>query len=174
MSRALASTGLHLSPAVARSWLLVPADRDVDVAVAEASVADAIILDLEDGVSAQNRAAARQVVTRRLHSARLPNSTPVVALIESAASLDNARDIARSGPTLRFIRQRRLLPRHRHHPGRVIASRVERIAPPVDGPTIVRDDDALHSATAIAGAAGMTGKLCLHAGEAAVINTATR
>lgn len=65
MSRVLVTTDC-LPAAVARSWLLVPAGRDDDVAAAEASAADAVVLDLEDGVADRNRAAARCTVARRL------------------------------------------------------------------------------------------------------------
>jgi citrate lyase subunit beta / citryl-CoA lyase len=207
------------------------ADRGDDVAAAEASPADAVVLDLKDGVAAQKSAVARAAVAHRLQSrrpvwvrisdtttddwaldldllaaappravagvvlakaeaggrvqataARLPDGTPVVALIETAVGLDNAREIARPAATLRlafgsgdFCRDAGItadpLSLAFARSQLVIASRVARIAPPIDGPTIVRDN-VLRSATATACAAGMTGKLCLHSDEAAVINAA--
>ncbi len=115
-------------------------------------------------------------------AARLPDGTPVVALIETAVG-DNAREIARPAATLHvafgsgdFCRDAGItadpLSLAFARSQLVIASRVARIAPPIDGPTIVRDNDVLRSATATACAAGMTGKLCLHSDEAAVINAA--
>ncbi len=92
MSYALAGTGHHLSPAVARSWLLVPADRGDDVAAAEASPADAVVLDLEDGVAAQKRAVARAAVAHRLQSRR-----PVWVRI-SDTTTDDWRSIWTSWP----------------------------------------------------------------------------
>lgn len=234
MSGTSASIVRHLSPAVARSWLLVPADRAAaDVATAEASPADVVILDLEDGVAAPTRVAARAAVARRLSqdqqpawvrindvttadwaqdldllaaapvqsvagvvlakaengaqieatAARLPYGTPVVALIESAVGLDNAGEIARSWPTMRlafgsgdFCRDTKIasdpLSLSYARSQLVIASRVARIAAPVDGPTIAGDDEGLHGATVVAGAAGMSGKLCLDVGDTAVINAA--
>lgn len=53
-----------------RSLLFVPGDRPERFAKAAASGADAIILDLEDSVSPQNKAAARQAVADYLAGAR--------------------------------------------------------------------------------------------------------
>ena len=45
-----------------RSWLFVPADSERKIAKALLSEADAIILDLEDSVAAENKPAAREIV----------------------------------------------------------------------------------------------------------------
>nr|WP_280486678.1 aldolase/citrate lyase family protein [Nocardia farcinica] len=52
----------------ARSWLLVPADDADRYATAAASAADAVVLDLEDGVAADRKADARAEVARLLRS----------------------------------------------------------------------------------------------------------
>ena len=87
MSRVLVTTDC-LPAAVARSWLLVPAGRDDDVAAAEASAADAVVLDLEDGVADRNRAAARCTVARRLQMQQ-----PVWVRISDVTTGDWALDL---------------------------------------------------------------------------------
>lgn len=49
-----------------RSWLFVPGDRPDRFAKAEASGADAVILDLEDAVTPEQRPAARQAIAAHL------------------------------------------------------------------------------------------------------------
>ena len=51
----------RVDAAAARSWLLVPADQPDRIADAEQSGADALILDLEDGVAAANKPQARRI-----------------------------------------------------------------------------------------------------------------
>jgi len=98
-------------------------------------------------------------------AARLPRDVPVVALIETAIGLANVREVARSPATLRlafgsgdFCRDTGISadPLSLAYPRSqlVIASRVERIAPPIDGPTTTTDDEVLLSATATGRAAG--------------------
>ena len=48
-----------VSPQIARSWLLVPASHPESFAVAQASEADAVIIDLEDAVAAKDKEQAR-------------------------------------------------------------------------------------------------------------------
>jgi citrate lyase subunit beta/citryl-CoA lyase len=112
---------------------------------------------------------------------RLPAGTAIVALIESALGLEEARPIARAAATARlafgsgdfrrdtgagadpvslaYARSRL-----------VVASRAERIAPPIDGPT--HADTDLIAGVAVGVAAGMTGKLCLRPDHIASISTA--
>lgn len=83
----------------------------------------------------------------------------MIALIETAIGLANAREIARVPTTLRlafgsgdFCRDTGItgdpLSLAYTRSQLVIASRVERIAAPIDGPTPTDDDDQLRSATA--------------------------
>lgn len=101
------------------------------------------------------------------------NGTPVIALIESALGLANARAIATAGAArlafgsvdfcadlgcahLREV----LLPARSEL---VLASRLAGIAAPVDGVTVQIDDPAIAADDAAhARALGMTGKLCIH------------
>ncbi|MDF3312033.1 aldolase/citrate lyase family protein [Rhodococcus sp. T2V] len=114
---------------------------------------------------------------------RLPAGTAIVALIESALGLEEARPIARAAATVRlafgsgdfrrdtgagadpvslaYARSRL-----------VVASRAERIAPPIDGTTHADTDTDLLAGVAVGVAAGMTGKLCLRPDHIASINTA--
>ncbi|SDR92408.1 HpcH/HpaI aldolase/citrate lyase family protein [Agrococcus carbonis] len=48
-----------VSPLIARSWLLVPASKPELFEIAQASDADAIIIDIEDAVAAKDKAQAR-------------------------------------------------------------------------------------------------------------------
>ncbi|KAA6436379.1 CoA ester lyase [Agrococcus sediminis] len=48
-----------ISPLIARSWLLVPASKPELFEIAQASDADAIIIDIEDAVAAKDKAQAR-------------------------------------------------------------------------------------------------------------------
>lgn len=48
-----------ISPAIARSWLLVPASKPELFQIAQESEADAIIIDIEDAVAAKDKAQAR-------------------------------------------------------------------------------------------------------------------
>ncbi|MDJ0107427.1 aldolase/citrate lyase family protein, partial [Rhodococcus erythropolis] len=52
----------RIAPQQARSWLLVPASKPDTFDAALASAADAVILDLEDAVTAPNKPAARRDV----------------------------------------------------------------------------------------------------------------
>ena len=62
-----------------RSWLFIPGDSDKKLAKADATGADALILDLEDSVAPANKPLARQKV-RAFLDERLGRSTHVAAL----------------------------------------------------------------------------------------------
>lgn len=57
-----------VAPDVSRSWLLVPAMRATRFDTADRSVADQIILDLEDGVAVDDKDRARAAVIDRLRN----------------------------------------------------------------------------------------------------------
>lgn len=99
---------------------------------------------------------------------------PVIALIESAIGLANARDIARADGVVRLAfgsvdfcadlgcqhQRDALLPARFEL---VLASRLAEIAAPVDGVTVeVNAPETAHSDAAHARALGMSGKLCIH------------
>ncbi|WP_319824004.1 CoA ester lyase [Thalassovita sp.] len=102
------------------------------------------------------------------------NDTPLIALIESAQGLANARAIAALDGVARLAfgsvdfcadlgcahQQEVLLPARSEL---VLASRLAGIAPPIDGVTVQLDDPAIAEGDAAhARALGMTGKLCIH------------
>lgn len=220
-------TGRRIDPTLARSWLLVPALDPAALAVAEASSVDAVILDLEDGVPAAEKADARAVAVDWLQghqgwvrindvstmhwladvralraapgllgvilaksesahqiadtAAQLPRGTPLIALVESALGMESAGAIAAAAGVLRiafgvgdFRRDTGIgdspLALAYARSRLVIASRAAGIAAPIDGPTLTADDDVLRAGTAVTADMGMTGKLCLHIDQAAVIN----
>ncbi|WP_430335870.1 HpcH/HpaI aldolase/citrate lyase family protein [Rhodococcus sp. ACT016] len=215
---------------LARTWLLTAASDSAAITAASTCGADAVVLDLEDGVPLRDKPAARALTSRwlgdgntgwvRINDAtttdwardlemladinrvegvmlakaesadqvaataeHIPAGTPVVALIESAIGLEEARSIARVDATVRlafgsgdfrrdtgtavdpvsmaYARSRL-----------VVASRAERIAPPIDGPTLVESEAALRAGTAVGAAAGMTGKLVLRPDHVGTINAA--
>lgn len=216
---------------LARTWLLQPGTpggaETFDTAIAGS--ADAVVLDIEDGLPDAEKAAGRQTVAEWLHAggrawvrincvteptwsqdldavasapglvgvmlaktesvddvaataARLPAGTPVVALIESALGLESAFDIARSPGCARiafgvgdFRRDTGMsddpmvlaYPRARL----VVASRAAGLPAPIDGPTLRSVPNRLARETAVAKAAGMSGRLCLDLAHAETINT---
>lgn len=102
------------------------------------------------------------------------NGTPLIALIESAQGLANARAIAALDGVERLAfgsvdfcadlgcahLREVLLPARSEL---VLASRLAGIAPPLDGVTVALDDPAVsHDDAAHARALGMSGKLCIH------------
>lgn len=102
------------------------------------------------------------------------NGTPLIALIESAQGLANARAIAALDGVERLAfgsvdfcadlgcahLREVLLPARSEL---VLASRLAGIAPPLDGVTVSLDDPAVsHDDAAHARALGMSGKLCIH------------
>ena len=114
-------------------------------------------------------------------AARLPTGTPVVALIESALGVESAFDIARAPRCSRiafgigdFRRDTGMCadptvlayPRARL----VIASRAAGLPAPIDGPTLRGQERHLVRDTAVAKAAGMSGRLCLDPEHAETVN----
>lgn len=137
---------------------------------------------------ASSRGAAGVMLAKAEHrdqisatAARLPVGTPIVALIESALGLEEARGIASATEVVRlafgmgdfrkdigaaadplslaYARSRL-----------VVASRAERISAPIDGPTLTDDADEYRAGIAVGVNAGMTGKLCLSDAHARLIN----
>lgn len=115
-------------------------------------------------------------------AAALPAGLPVVALVESAAGIEAAADIARVAACSRlafgvgdFRRDTGMsagamalaYPRGRL----VVASRAAGLPAPIDGPTLRADGGRLRRDTAVTRSMGMTGRLCLNAAHAAAINT---
>lgn len=216
---------------LARTWLLqpgIPDGRAVFDAAASGS-ADAVVLDIEDGLPAAQKSAGRAAVAQWLAAgarawvrindvttpewavdleavaatdgllgvmlaktespddveataARLPAGTPLVALVESAVGIEAVSEIARSTGCSRiafglgdFRRDTGMsddpmvlaYPRSRL----VIASRAAEIPAPIDGPTLRNQSRHLARETAVAKAAGMTGRLCLDPDHAESINS---
>jgi citrate lyase subunit beta/citryl-CoA lyase len=220
--------------AQAASVLFVPGDRPERFAKAQRSGADVIILDLEDAVSAENKAGALTEVLKALTSqgggsefsavvrisgsdsrfeiltlvtlastsghgllgimvpkaesaaqiaavvALLPVGMPCIPLIESAAGLTSARDIARVAGVTRlafgavdfgldvdathgsvFDYARAQI---------VIASAAAGIAPPLDSPCVNFIDLQVVSAESLrAREFGCGGKLCIHPNQVGVV-----
>ena len=108
---------------------------------------------------------------------------PVIALVESAAAIVAADDIARTAPVSRLAfgigdycrdtgagRTPMALAYAR---SRIVnASRAARIGAPIDGPTLSLDAEAVRDDTRLAREMGMTGKLTLVTEQVLVINTA--
>jgi citrate lyase subunit beta/citryl-CoA lyase len=114
-------------------------------------------------------------------TARLPAGTPLVALVESAVGIESAADLAKTPGCSRiafgvgdFRRDTGMCadpmvlayPRARL----VIASRAAGLPAPIDGPTLRDQTSDLARETAVAKAAGMTGRLCLDLAHAETIN----
>lgn len=115
-------------------------------------------------------------------AARLPTGTPVLALVESALGIESVTEIARTpgcsriafgvgdfrrdtgmseDPMVLAYARARL----------VISSRAAGIPAPIDGPTLRDQSRHLARETAVAKAAGMTGRLCLDPEHAETINS---
>ncbi|OZD77810.1 CoA ester lyase [Rhodococcus sp. 05-339-2] len=114
-------------------------------------------------------------------AARLAPGTPILALVESAMGLEAATEIARADSTFRlafgsgdFRRDTGMsddplamaYPRSRL----VVSSRAARIPGPIDGPTLTANDSILGRDAALTLSMGMTGKLCMHSEQAAIVN----
>ncbi|WP_213816698.1 CoA ester lyase [Glaciihabitans sp. dw_435] len=112
---------------------------------------------------------------------RLGGSTPVLALIESALGIEEAREIAQARGAFRLAfgsgDYRRdtgtstddlamAYPRSRL----VVASRIGNLPGPIDGPTVSSSHPVLREQAAVAVALGLTGKLCLDVEQLPVIN----
>jgi citrate lyase subunit beta/citryl-CoA lyase len=195
-----------------RSYLFVPGNRPERFAKAIASGAGAVILDLEDAVPPEGKAAAREAVCQWLRShagaawvringaeteffeedlralaavqirgVLLPKAEsppelemPVIPLIESAAGLWNALQVAR-GPRVERLAfgsvdfqldagiqgedEALLFARSQL----VLVSRIARLAAPIDGVTVQIGDAArLERDVARSRALGFGAKLCIH------------
>jgi citrate lyase subunit beta/citryl-CoA lyase len=79
---------------VPRSYLFVPADRPERFAKAQASGADAVIVDLEDAVAPQAKDAARRALAEWLTRPADAGRRPVVVRIDAAGTVGHAADIA--------------------------------------------------------------------------------
>ena len=114
---------------------------------------------------------------------RLGGDKPVLALVETALGIEEARDIASAEGIFRLAfgsgDYRRdtgasvedialAYPRSRL----VLASRIGNIPGPIDGPTVDANYSLLREKTLHAHSLGMTGKLCLDNEQIAVINEA--
>lgn len=112
---------------------------------------------------------------------RLGGSTPVLALVESALGIEEAVSIARARGAFRLAfgsgDYRRdtgasaddlamAYPRSRL----VVASRIGGLPGPIDGPTVSSSHPVIREGTAMTVTLGLTGKLCLDAEHAPVIN----
>jgi citrate lyase subunit beta/citryl-CoA lyase len=114
-------------------------------------------------------------------ASRLDPGSRIMALIESAVGLEAAPEIARAEGTFRlafgsgdFRRDTGMsddplamvYPRARL----VVSSRAARLPGPVDGPTLAADEATLALESKTTTTIGMTGKLCMHAGQAPTVN----
>jgi citrate lyase subunit beta/citryl-CoA lyase len=214
----------------ARTWLLQPGNPGGAEAydAAAASSADAVVLDIEDGLPDAQKPAGRVSVAEWLTTgarawvringvatpawsadldvleqahglvgvmlakaesaddiaataARLPSGTPLVALVESAVGMEYVSSIARSAACSRIAFG---VGDFRRDTGMsedpmvlayaraqlVIASRAAGLPAPIDGPTLRDQSRHLARETAVAKAAGMTGRLCLDSAHAETIN----
>ena len=114
----------------------------------------------------------------------LNGSVPILALIETARGLANARDIARHAHVSRLVfgsvdycldigcrEKRDVLLGVRSE--LVLASRLADIAAPIDGVTVrLNDENAVREDATHARSLGMTGKLCIHPRQVAPVLTA--
>lgn len=216
---------------LARTWLLqpgIPAGSEAYDA-ATASSADAIVLDIEDGLPDAQKPAGRLSVAEwlttgaqawaRINSVttaawtsdldalahapgllgvmlaktesrddiaatadRLPSGTPVLALVESALGIESVTEIARTAGCSRIafgvgdfrrdtgMSEDPMVLAHARS-RLVIASRAAGLPAPIDGPTLRDQSRHLARETAVAKAAGMTGRLCLDTEHAETINS---
>ncbi|TLX71312.1 CoA ester lyase [Pseudomonas nicosulfuronedens] len=211
-----------------RSYLFVPGDRPERFAKALAAGADVVILDLEDAVPAQNKAAAREHVRKAIEGGAdvvlringfgssdfaqdlallrdlpvrgvmLPKAetvepmvelaaattAPIIPLIESAlglwqvlnvarapgverlafGSIDFQVDIGCDGSDEALLHARSQI---------VLASRVAGLQAPIDGVSVVLDDEALIALESRRSRTlGFVGKLCIHPRQVAAVNQA--
>jgi len=113
--------------------------------------------------------------------AALGSTHPVVALVESALGIEDAREIAGAKGAFRLAfgsgDYRRdtgtsvddmamAYPRSKL----VVASRIGNLPGPIDGPTVSTNHGVLREKSELAVALGMTGKLCLDTDQLVVIN----
>jgi citrate lyase subunit beta/citryl-CoA lyase len=80
---------------LARSWLFVPGDSQRKLAKCWSSGADVIIVDLEDSVTADNKAAARETAAEAIRNARAEGVTTAIVVRLNALQTGLAeRDIS--------------------------------------------------------------------------------
>lgn len=79
---------------MARSWLFVPGDSERKLAKAEACGADVLILDLEDSVAPEHKAAARILVREYLAARPAQRPAQLWVRVNPAGSADCAADLA--------------------------------------------------------------------------------
>ncbi|WP_182346728.1 HpcH/HpaI aldolase/citrate lyase family protein [Tomitella gaofuii] len=115
-------------------------------------------------------------------AAQLGAGVPVVPLIESAAGLESAKQIAAVPAVVRLAFGLNDFRRDTGIGGGalalayvrsqlVLASHLAGCAPPIDGPTMDADPEVLARDTAVTADMGMTGKLALHPAQTAAINS---
>lgn len=159
-------------PVIVRINAIGTAWHDADLAaIAGAGFAAAMLPKSEDP------AALARVVTAL-------DSTPVIALLETARGLAKARDLAATCGVVRLAfgsvdycadlgcahDRDVLLPARSEL---VLASRLAGIAAPMDGVTVRLDDPSETGADAVhARALGMTGKLCIHPAQISPVHAA--
>ncbi|MFI5717776.1 HpcH/HpaI aldolase/citrate lyase family protein [Nocardia sp. NPDC051750] len=114
-------------------------------------------------------------------AAQLAAGTKIIALLESARGIETAIEIADAASTFRLafgsgdyrrdtgvadLAIAMAYPRSRL----TIASRIAGLPGPIDGPSLDRAQDALAEAAQSTVHMGMTGKLCMHVDQVAVVN----
>lgn len=202
--------------------LFVPANRPDLFGKAAATAADAVILDLEDAIAPNAKAAARAALRSDFtdkpvlvrvngigtawHDSdmaavaalplagliipkaercddleRLATHHPMIALVETAAGLANARALAKAGAVrrlafgsvdyaadLRCGHTRDALAAARAE--LLLASRLAQLPPPIDGVTLgFEEPDAVEDDARHARELGFGGKLCIHPKQAAPV-----
>ncbi|MGH8325440.1 MAG: HpcH/HpaI aldolase/citrate lyase family protein [Steroidobacteraceae bacterium] len=83
---------------IARSWLFVPGHSERKLARALASVADALVLDLEDSVAPARRAAARELIAHTLGDRAARAGKPLWVRVNGLASGALLEDLAAVAP----------------------------------------------------------------------------
>jgi citrate lyase subunit beta/citryl-CoA lyase len=83
---------------VSRSFLFVPADSERKLAKATDAGADALIVDLEDSVTAEARPAARQIAFEYLESGAHPRAWVRINPLDSSDALDDLRAVMPAAP----------------------------------------------------------------------------
>jgi citrate lyase subunit beta/citryl-CoA lyase len=78
----------------ARSWLFVPGDSERKLAKAEGCGADVLILDLEDSVAPEHKAAARNLVREFLAARAARRSSQLWVRVNAVGGADCAADLA--------------------------------------------------------------------------------
>jgi len=84
---------------IVRSWLYVPGDRPERFTKAVEKGADAVVLDLEDAVSAANKASAREHVADWVRNGNRGNAQVWVRVNQGSLGLDDLREVVQPGIT---------------------------------------------------------------------------